>query len=112
MGGDEHELTLPVDLAVLSACQSGLGRDVGGEGLVGLSRGFLYAGAARLVTSLWDVNDASTADLMGRFYAAMLGPRALPPAAALRAAQREMLAAGRWTAPLHWAAFTVQGEWR
>ena len=68
--------------------------------------------AARLVTSLWDVNDASTADLMGRFYAAMLGPRALPPAAALRAAQREMLAAGRWMAPLHWAAFTVQGEWR
>jgi CHAT domain-containing protein len=109
---DVFALTLPVDLAVLSACQSGLGRDVGGEGLVGLSRGFLYAGAARLVTSLWDVEDASTADLMGRFYAAMLGPRALPPAAALRAAQRETLAAGRWTAPLHWAAFTVQGEWR
>ncbi len=109
---DIFTLSLPVDLAVLSACQSGLGRAEGGEGLVGLSRGFLYAGAARLVTSLWDVNDASTADFMARFYAAMLGPRALPPAAALRAAQREMLATGSWTAPLHWAAFTVQGEWR
>ncbi len=109
---DIFTLSLPVDLAVLSACQSGLGRDEGGEGLVGLSRGFLYAGAARLVTSLWDVNDASTAVLMARFYVGMLGPRALPPAAALRAAQREMLATGSWTAPLHWAAFTVQGEWR
>jgi CHAT domain-containing protein/Flp pilus assembly protein TadD len=109
---DIFTLSLPVDLAVLSACESGLGREEGGEGLVGLSRGFLYAGAARLVTSLWDVNDASTADFMARFYSAMLGPRALPPAAALRAAQREMLATGSWTAPLHWAAFTVQGEWR
>jgi CHAT domain-containing protein len=109
---DIFALSLPVDLAVLSACQSGLGREWGGEGLIGLSRGFLYAGAARLVTSLWEVADASTANLMARFYAAMLGPRALPPAAALRAAQREMLATGSWTAPLYWAAFTVQGEWR
>jgi CHAT domain-containing protein len=110
--GDVFGLSLPVDLVVLSACESGLGRDEGGEGLVGISRGFLYAGAARLVTTLWDVDDASTADLMARFYGAMLGPHALSPAAALRAAQRGMIAGGRWNAPLRWAAFTLQGEWR
>jgi hypothetical protein len=96
----------------LSACESGRGREEGGEGLVGISRGFLYAGAARLVTTLWDVDDASTADLMARFYGAMLGPQALPPTAALRAAQRGMIEGGRWSAPYRWAAFTVQGEWR
>jgi CHAT domain-containing protein len=110
--GDVFGLSLPVDLVVLSACESGLGRDEGGEGLVGISRGFLYAGAATLVTTLWDVDDASTADLMTRFYGAMLGPQALPPAAALRAAQRGMIAGRRWDAPFRWAAFTIQGEWR
>jgi CHAT domain-containing protein len=110
--GDVFGLSLPVDLVVLSACETGLGRDEGGEGLVGISRGFLYAGAARLVTTLWDVDDASTADLMARFYGAMLGPQELPPDAALRAAQRGMIAGGRWTEPLQWAAFTTQGEWR
>jgi CHAT domain-containing protein len=58
------------------------------------------------------VDDASTADLMARFYGAMLGPQALPPTAALRAAQRGMIEGGRWSAPYRWAAFTVQGEWR
>jgi CHAT domain-containing protein len=110
--GDVFGLSLPVDLVVLSACESSLGRNEGGEGLVGISRGFLYAGAATLVTTLWDVDDASTADLMTQFYGAMLGRQALPPAAALRAAQRGMVAGGRWSTPYRWAAFTVQGEWR
>jgi CHAT domain-containing protein len=110
--GDVFGLSLPVDLVVLSACESGLGREEGGEGVVGISRGFLYAGAARLVTTLWDVDDASTADLMARFYSAMLGPQAFPPAAALRAAQRGQIADGRWSAPVRWAAFSIQGEWR
>jgi CHAT domain-containing protein len=109
--GDVFGLSLPVDLVVLSACESGLGRDERGEGLVGLSRGFLYAGAARLVTTLWDVDDESTANLMASFYGYMLGPQALSPAAALRAAQRSMIAGEHGYAPLRWAAFTVQGEW-
>jgi len=109
---DIYNLPLAADLVVLSACQSGLGRDVRGEGLVGLTRAFMYAGTPRVVASLWKVDDRATAELMRRFYAAMLGPRAQPPAAALRAAQLEMARDARWHAPYHWAGFVLQGEWR
>src|SRR5207253_2026523 len=61
---DIYNLKLPAELVVLSACQTGLGKDIKGEGLVGLTRGFMYAGAARVVVSLWNVNDKATADLM------------------------------------------------
>jgi CHAT domain-containing protein len=106
-----YNLNLPADLVVLSACQTGLGRDFKGEGLVGLTRGFMYAGAARVVVSLWNVNDRATAELMARFYRKMLrdGQR---PAAALRAAQVEMWKTKQWSAPYYWAAFTLQGEWK
>lgn len=106
-----YNLRLAADLVVLSACQTALGKEIRGEGLVGLTRGFLYAGAARVVASLWNVNDVATAELMSRFYKRLLqgGER---PAAALRGAQREMLQHHRWRLPYYWAAFTLQGEWR
>src|SRR5207302_3391829 len=86
---DIYNQKLPVELVVLSACQTGLGKEIKGEGLIGLTRGFMYAGAARVVVSLWSVNDKATADLMTKFYEKMFkqGQR---PAAALRAAQVEM----------------------
>jgi CHAT domain-containing protein/tetratricopeptide (TPR) repeat protein len=106
-----YNLRLPADLVVLSACQTALGQEIRGEGLIGLTRGFMYAGARRVVASLWQVDDESTAELMKRFYRAML-ERKLPPAAALRAAQVELAATARWKSPYHWAAFVLQGEWR
>lgn len=108
---DIYNLRLPADLIVLSACQTGLGKEVRGEGLVGLTRGFMYAGAARVVATLWKVDDAATAELMKRFYSSMLG-KSLPPAAALRQAQIEMWKQQRWMPPYYWAAFVLQGEWR
>jgi hypothetical protein len=87
---DIFNLQLPAELIVLSACRTGLGREIKGEGLVGLTRAFMYAGAARMVASLWSVNDKATAELMRRFYRRMLGPERQTAAAALRAAQIEM----------------------
>jgi CHAT domain-containing protein len=109
---DVYDLKLPAELVVLSGCQTGLGRQVRGEGLLGLTRGFMYAGAARVVSSLWKVDDRATAELMTRFYGALRGKRKLPPAAALRSAQASMAADARWRAPYYWAGFTLQGEWR
>jgi CHAT domain-containing protein/Tfp pilus assembly protein PilF len=106
-----YNLNLPADLVMLSACQTGLGKEIRGEGLVGLTRGFMYAGAARVGTSLWKVDDSATAALMGRFYQAML-KEGKSPAAALRAAQLDMLKQRRWQSPYYWAAFTMQGEWK
>jgi CHAT domain-containing protein len=103
-------LKLPVELVVLSGCRTGLGKDIRGEGLIGLTRGFMYAGAARVLVSLWDVNDEATAELMTRFYRAMLGSKKQNPAAALRAAQAEMSMHKRWAAPYYWAGFVLQGE--
>jgi len=107
---DIYNLNLPVDLAVLSGCQTALGKQVRGEGLIGLARGFFSAGAARLVTSLWRVDDLATAEMMGRFYRAMLRDR-LPAAAALRRAQVEMMRQKDWTTPYYWAGFQIHGEW-
>jgi CHAT domain-containing protein/tetratricopeptide (TPR) repeat protein len=106
-----YNLRLNADLVVLSACQTALGDDIRGEGLVGLTRGFMYAGAARVVASLWRVPDAATAALMRRFYRGILTDH-LSPAAALRAAQTSIRAERRWSAPYYWAGFTLQGEWR
>jgi CHAT domain-containing protein/Tfp pilus assembly protein PilF len=99
------------ELVVLSACQTGLGKEVAGEGVVGLTRGFMYAGAPRVVVSLWSVNDRATADLMKTFYQGMLA-QGMRPAAALRAAQLALWKQKEWQAPYYWAAFTLQGEWR
>jgi CHAT domain-containing protein/predicted negative regulator of RcsB-dependent stress response len=106
-----YNLNLPAELVVLSACQTALGKEIKGEGLLGLTRGFMYAGAPRVLASLWDVKDEATAELMNRFYRAMLKEH-LRPAAALRAAQISMLREARWKAPYYWAAFVIQGEWR
>ncbi|HSE19264.1 MAG TPA: CHAT domain-containing tetratricopeptide repeat protein [Pyrinomonadaceae bacterium] len=108
---DIYNLKLPAELVVLSACETGLGKDVTGEGLEGLTRAFMYAGARRVVVSLWNVNDKATASLMQRLYAGMLrGDKT--PAAALRAAQIEMLRTRQWQSPYFWAAFVMQGEWK
>jgi CHAT domain-containing protein len=104
-------LRLQAELVVLSACQTGLGKEIRGEGLVGLTRGFMYAGAARVMASLWQVNDAATAELMKRFYRRML-QRGMRPAAALRAAQIEMWRRPQWESPYYWGAFVLQGEWK
>jgi tetratricopeptide (TPR) repeat protein len=103
-------LKLPAELVVLSGCRTGLGKEIRGEGLVGLTRGFMYAGAARVLVSLWDVNDEATAELMSRFYKAMLGKEKLSPAAALKAAQTSMWKESRWQSPYYWAGFVLQGE--
>jgi CHAT domain-containing protein/Tfp pilus assembly protein PilF len=108
---DIYNLNLPADLVVLSACETGLGKEISGEGLVGLTRGFMYAGASRVMASLWKVSDSGTAALMGNFYAAM-EKDGLPPAAALRAAQIKMWRQKRWRDPYYWAAFQLQGEWK
>lgn len=104
-------LKLSADLVVLSACQTGIGKEIKGEGLVSLTRGFMYAGAPRVVVSLWSVSDAGTTELMVRFYRQML-KEGLRPAAALRAAQISLMKEGRWSSPFYWAPFTIQGEWR
>ncbi|HWQ33684.1 MAG TPA: CHAT domain-containing protein [Blastocatellia bacterium] len=108
---DIYNLKLPAELVVLSACQTGLGKEVRGEGLIGLTRGFMYAGAARVIVSLWNVNDQATADLMTKFYRKML-KGSERPASALRAAQVEMWQQRQWQSPYYWAAFVIQGEWR
>ena len=108
---DIYNLKLAADLVVLSACQTALGREIKGEGLVGLTRGFMHAGSPRVVASLWEVRDRATAELMKRFYRGMLTHR-LSPAAALRAAQISMWKEPRWSAPFYWAGFVLQGDWR
>ena len=108
---DIYGLHAPVELVVLSACRTGLGKEVRGEGLIGLTRGFMYAGASSVVASLWKVDDEATAELMKRFYANML-QRAMTPAAALRAAQNSIRQEPQWHSPYYWAAFTLQGDYR
>jgi CHAT domain-containing protein len=106
-----YNLRLGADLVVLSACQTALGKEIRGEGLIGLTRGFMYAGARRVAASLWSVEDRATAELMKRFYRRMI-VEGMKPAAALRVAQVEMSKEAQWAAPYFWAAFSIQGEWK
>jgi len=108
---DVYDMALNADLVVLSGCQTALGKTIRGEGSIGLARGFMYAGVPRVVASLWQVSDLGTAELMKRFYRGMLVD-SLTPAAALRAAQRELAANPRWASPYFWAPFILQGDWR
>lgn len=108
---DIYDLDLPAELVVLSACSTALGKEIRGEGLVGIVRGFLYAGAERVVASLWKVDDNAAGELMKRFYRHMLQENS-SPAAALRQAQIEMWREGEFRQPFYWAAFVLQGEWR
>jgi CHAT domain-containing protein len=109
---DIYNMNLSAELVVLSACQTALGKDVRGEGLVGLTRAFMYAGASRIVASLWRTEDRATAVLMDRFYEQLLTGNGVSPAAALRRAQLTMWQDKRWKQPRYWAAFTLQGEWK
>ncbi len=104
-------LDLAADLVVLSGCQTALGREVRGEGLVGLTRGFLQAGAARVLASLWRVQDRATAELMTQLYRALLTD-GLPPPTALRQAQLTLLRDPKWSDPYYWAGFSLVGDWR
>jgi CHAT domain-containing protein len=107
-----YNLRLSADLVVLSACQTGVGKEIKGEGLVALTRGFMYAGARRVVASLWKVDDASTAALMQDFYRCLLKD-GRSPADALRQAQLKIMRRNqRWSSPYYWAAFILQGEYR
>ena len=107
---DIYALKARVDLVVLSACRTGLGKEVKGEGLIGVTRGFMNAGASSAVASLWSVDDQATAELMKHFYANMLREQ-MTPAAALRAAQNTIRNDPRWSSPYYWAAFTFQGDY-
>jgi CHAT domain-containing protein len=108
---DVYSLHVPVDLVVLSACQTGLGKEVRGEGLIGLTRGFMHAGASSVLASLWKVDDEATAELMKNFYANML-QKGMTPAEALRAAQNTVRQNPQWRSPHYWAGFTLQGEFK
>jgi CHAT domain-containing protein/tetratricopeptide (TPR) repeat protein len=105
-----YRLDLNASLLVLSGCQTALGKDFGGEGSLSLSRAFLFAGADRVVASLWRVDDEATAELLVRFYGAMRKTTPEPPAAALRSAQRAIRGQSRWRSPFYWAAWVLQGE--
>jgi CHAT domain-containing protein len=108
---DIYNMRLRADLVVLSACRTALGKEIRGEGLVGLTRAFMYAGAPRIIASLWRIPDSATAELMTRFYRGLLRDN-LAPAAALRRAQLELASHPRYRDPYYWAGFILQGEWR
>jgi CHAT domain-containing protein len=105
-----YGLNLPAELVVLSACQTGVGKQVKGEGLIALTRGFMYAGARSVVASYWKVDDKATSELMAEFYRQMFVNK-LKPAAALRMAQIRISQQKRWNSPHYWAGFFLQGEW-
>ncbi len=106
-----YNLNLSADLVVLSACQTALGKETRGEGLIGLTRGFMYAGVPRVVATLWRINDRATAEFMRYFYEALLKQRD-SPSKALRTAQIRMWQANKSLIPHYWSAFILQGEWR
>lgn len=108
---DIFNLRWQADLVVLSACSTALGKNVPGEGLVGLTRGFMYAGVPSVLASLWRVDDLATAHLMRSFYRGML-TNGLSVSASLRFAQAEMWKSDRWHAPYYWAGFILQGQWQ
>jgi CHAT domain-containing protein/tetratricopeptide (TPR) repeat protein len=105
-------LNLRANLVVLSACESGLGDNIRGEGIIGLTRAFMYAGSPRIVVAQWSVDDEATSDLMNRFYRLQSGARGLRPAAALRAAQLQAWRQPRWRSSYYWGSFVFHGEWR
>ncbi|HEX8422923.1 MAG TPA: CHAT domain-containing tetratricopeptide repeat protein [Pyrinomonadaceae bacterium] len=106
-------LRLGSPLVMLSACETGLGRERRGEGVIGLTRAFMYAGAPTVGVSLWSVSDASTAELMSDFYKRLLAKGSpSTPAAAMRAAQLSMIAGKKYSAPFHWSPFILVGDWR
>ncbi len=108
---DIYKLRLQTGLVVLSACDTYLGKDLRGEGFLGLARGFLYAGARQVLASLWKVDDRATAAFMDRFYSALLHDHLSAPAA-LRRAQSEMALDPAWRSPRYWAGFVLEGDFQ
>jgi CHAT domain-containing protein len=107
---DIYNLQLKADLVAMSACETALGREISGEGLTGLTQGFMYAGSRSVLASLWQVPDRATSELMKRFYQNLLDKKQ-KPAAALRSAQLELSSVARWRSPYFWSGFVLQGEW-
>ncbi len=105
-------LKLSSPLVMLSACETGLGKEKRGEGVIGLTRAFMYAGAPTVGVSLWSVADKSTADLMTDFYKNLFSKAGPPPASAMRAARQNMIAGKKYSAPFYWAPFILVGDWR
>ena len=105
-------LKLGSPLVMLSACETGLGKEKRGEGVMGLTRAFMYAGAPTVGVSLWSVADKSTADLMTDFYERLLASQTASPATAMRDAQLAMIAGKKYSAPFYWAPFVLVGDWR
>jgi len=106
-------LRLGAPLVMLSACETGLGKEKRGEGVIGLTRAFMYAGAPTVGVSLWSVADKSTADLMADFYRRLLGPASSNSASvAMRAAQLGLISGKKYSAPFYWAPFVIVGDWR
>jgi CHAT domain-containing protein/tetratricopeptide (TPR) repeat protein len=105
-------LNLGGSLVMLSACETGLGKEKRGEGVIGLTRAFMYAGAPTVGVSLWSVADKSTADLMTDFYKRLLATPDASPTASMRAAQVAMIDGKKYSAPFYWAPFVLVGEWR
>ena len=105
-------LKLGSPLVMLSACETGLGKEKRGEGVMGLTRAFMYAGAPTVGVSLWSVADKSTADLMTDFYKRLLASQTASPATAMRDAQLAMIAGKKYSAPFYWAPFVLVGDWR
>jgi len=105
-----EQLRIDADLVTLSACETALGDDVAGEGLIGLTRAFHYAGARTVLASLWAVADTSTSALMTKVYTHLRA--GMSKDEALRRAQLDAIARPATAAPFHWAAFTLSGDWR
>jgi len=105
-----EQLRIDADLVTLSACNTGLGKDLRGEGLIGLTRAFQYAGARSVLASLWSVDDFQTMELMRHFYAGLRAGRTKDEA--LRAAQAALAHSQSSAAPYYWAGFSLSGDWK
>ncbi len=105
-----EKVHIDADLVTLSACDSGLGKEMGGEGLIGLTRAFQYAGARSVLASLWKVEDTSTAELMKRFYQYLKAGKTKDEA--LRSAQIDLIRSSTYSQPRDWAAFQLNGDWK
>jgi CHAT domain-containing protein len=105
-------LHLGSPLVMLSACETGLGKEKRGEGVMGLTRAFMYAGAPTVGVSLWSVADRSTADLMTEFYKRLLASDTASSATSMRAAQLAMIGGKKYAAPFFWAPFVLVGDWQ
>jgi len=107
---DILNLKFSAELVTLSSCQTGLGKEKKGEGVIGLTRAFFYSGAKRVVSTLWSVNDEATADLMVKFYNNIA--TGLSASSALRKAQLDTLRTQKYKSPYYWGAFQIQGEFK